>query len=115
MEGEMDRKLRHKMAIGCVGAITPVILSLLIFDAQNLANIDLPGMLGYALRVFALLFCACVVIFLNSDENKPAKIFQLGLAAPALLSGMINANMAVEKNKQVKAYAKAAQQTRDTE
>ncbi len=104
----MDEELRGKMVLGCVGAVTPVILNLLIIDAQNLANVNVYGVVGYFARVFALLFCGCVIIYLNSDETKPVKIFQLGLAAPALLTGMMNANIAAEATKAGAAQTKAA-------
>ena len=45
---------------------------------------------SYAVRLVALCACACIVIYLNGDESRPAKLFQLGIMAPAMLTSMLN-------------------------
>jgi hypothetical protein len=79
------------MSIGCIGALTPILLNLLVVDLQTtLSNVTLITVLSYLVRVVALCAAACIVIFLNDDETKPVKLFQLGIAAPALLTGLLN-------------------------
>jgi hypothetical protein len=90
----MNREVLRKMGIGCVGALTPILINLLIVDLQTtLSNVTLISAFFYMVRVGALCAAACIVVFLNSDESKPVKLFQLGMAAPALLTGMLNASV----------------------
>lgn len=87
----MNQDLMRRMGIGCIGALTPILVNILIVDLQTqLSNTSVISALFYALRVVALCAAACIVIYLNDDESRPVKLFQLGVAAPALLTGMIN-------------------------
>jgi hypothetical protein len=88
---KMNADLLWRMRIGCLGALTPILINVLIVDLQTaLSNITLVSAVFYAIRIVALCAAACLVVYLNSDETKPIKLFQLGIAAPALLTGMIN-------------------------
>jgi hypothetical protein len=83
--------LRKKLFIGCLGALSPIVANLLVVDLDLvLADAKFLTVLSYLVRVFALCATACIVVYLNGDERKPIKIFQLGIAAPALLAGIIN-------------------------
>ncbi len=83
--------LQKKLFIGCLGALSPIIANLLVVDLDLvLANAKLLTVVSYIIRVVALCGAACIVVYLNSDEDKPIKVFQLGIAAPALLTGIIN-------------------------
>jgi hypothetical protein len=87
----MNQESLNRMMIGCLGAMTPILINLLAVDLQTtLSNVTLIEGLFYLVRLILLCVAACIVIFLNSDESKPIKLFQLGVAAPALLTGMIN-------------------------
>ncbi|MDP1602788.1 MAG: hypothetical protein Q8M03_05930, partial [Legionella sp.] len=89
----------RRMGIGCVGALTPILINVLIVDLQTtLSNVTLVSVVFYLIRVAALCGAACIVIFLNSDEVRPVKLFQLGVAAPALLTGMINGAVIAKGN-----------------
>ena len=77
--------LQKKLFIGCLGALSPIIANLLVVDLDLvLANAKLLTVVSYIIRVVALCGAACIVVYLNSDEDKPIKVFQLGIAAPAL-------------------------------
>jgi hypothetical protein len=81
----------QRFFIACLGALTPIITNLLVVDLNtSLSNLHIIDGVTYALRLFALCAAACVVVFLNSDEVRPVKLFQLGVMAPALLTSIIN-------------------------
>jgi hypothetical protein len=81
----------QRFYIACLGALTPIITNLLVVDLNtSLNNLHVIDGLTYAVRLFALCAAACVVVFLNSDEERPVKLFQLGIMAPALLTSIIN-------------------------
>jgi len=83
---------RKKIMIGGLGALTPVIMNLLIVDLNVLLiKLTLFAFLGYIVRVVVLFYLGGLVAFLHKDENSPIKIFELGILAPALITAMINA------------------------
>ena len=47
---------------------------------------------GYAVRALVLCYMGGMIAYLYKDEKSPLKIFQLGLAAPALITAFINAH-----------------------
>jgi len=81
----------QRFFIACLGAMTPILTNLLVVDLNtSLTNLQVIDGVTYAIRLFALCASACVVVFLNSDEQRPVKLFQLGIMAPALLTSIIN-------------------------
>src|SRR5262249_61750466 len=83
--------LKQRLFIGCLGALAPILVNLYVVDLQTTLTNLLPlEALSYALRVLALCVSACIVVYLNSDEARPAKLFQLGIMAPAMLTSMLN-------------------------
>jgi uncharacterized membrane protein YuzA (DUF378 family) len=87
----MDPKLRKRIQIGCLGALTPILINVLVVDLQTtLSNVTVISALAYLVRVIGLCAAACIVVYLNGDESRPIKLFQLGIMAPALLTGMLN-------------------------
>lgn len=92
----------QKFYIACLGALTPIITNLLVVDLNtSLHNLSAIEGITYAIRLFALCASACIVVFLNSDEQRPVKLFQLGVMAPALLTSLINgATISIKANAQ---------------
>ena len=82
--------VRQRVLFGCLGAVTPLVLNLLVVDHLALENLTLVAFAGYAIRVAALLFLGGLVAYFYKSESDLFKIFQLGLAAPALVTGMMN-------------------------
>ena len=84
-------KTSQKILIGGLGALTPVVLNLLVVDLNVLfLNLTLVAGLAYLTRVAILFALGGLVAFLYQDENSPLKLFQLGLAAPALITSLMN-------------------------
>lgn len=85
-------KTRQKILLGGLGALTPIVLNLLVVDLRvTLENLTALVLLGYALRVVVLFYLGGIVAFLHKDENSPLKLFEFGIAAPALIIAMLNA------------------------
>lgn len=80
----------RKLLIGALGAATPLAINFGVVDQLTLANPTPLTLLGYAIRVLALVGLGVLVVVWNLDEPRPARIFQLGLAGPALVTGLLN-------------------------
>lgn len=82
---------QKKFAIGGLGALAPILLSLLVIDLGTLLiDLSVLALVSYLIRVTALFVVGGVIAILNKAENDPWKVFQLGIAAPALLTTAIN-------------------------
>lgn len=87
-----------KFLLGGLGALAPVMTSLLIVDFEKVAeqllthSESLYWILGYTTRVFGLFLIGGMWAYLHKSEREPMKIFQLGIVAPAMLTGMLNAS-----------------------
>jgi hypothetical protein len=83
---------------GGLGALAPTIISLAILDHSSLAhyitNIDQETfkLIGYGFRVVALFAIGGLWAYFHRSEVEPLKLFQLGIVAPAMITGMINAS-----------------------
>lgn len=83
---------QKKILIGGLGALTPIIMNLLVVDLNILlVNLTLFAFIGYAIRVIVLFYLGGVIAYLHKDEKNQIKIFELGIVAPALITVLINA------------------------
>jgi hypothetical protein len=90
--------LRQRLLIGCFGAMAPILVNLCVVDLNTVFSNLLPLVaLTYIVRLVGLCGSACVVVFLNSDEHRPVKLFQLGVMAPAVITQLLNGAAAVNK------------------
>jgi hypothetical protein len=93
-----DIGLGKRLFTGCLGALAPILVNLYVVDLQTtLANLLPLEAVSYAVRVLALCISACVIVYLNNDEMRPAKLFQLGIMAPAMLTSMLNGAVIANK------------------
>lgn len=84
--------IKKKILIGGLGALTPIIMNLLVVDLNILlVNLTVFAFIGYAIRVIVLFYLGGVVAYLHKDEKNQIKIFELGIVAPALITVLINA------------------------
>ncbi|MCI0489221.1 MAG: hypothetical protein L0229_21730 [Blastocatellia bacterium] len=83
----------RKFLIGGLGALAPAIISLLVADLSAiLLGLTFLVCLGAFIKV-VLLFCVGgFVAYLHKEEKNPVRIFELGILAPALITGILNAN-----------------------
>ncbi|HJT44596.1 MAG TPA: hypothetical protein VJ750_13980 [Rhizomicrobium sp.] len=81
--------------IGGGGALLPLLVTLLAVDISQIVDsrtsITLGVYIGAVLRYLVLFILGGIVAWLNSDEDKPLKLVQLGIGAPAIISSLINA------------------------
>lgn len=86
-----DMSTRTKLLIGGLGGVAPVLINLVVIDLQTLLlDLTLLAAISYCVRVVALFAIGGIVAVLNKTENNPFKVFQLGIAAPALITAAIN-------------------------
>jgi hypothetical protein len=83
----------QRFAIGGVGGLLPIIVSLVSFNtASVIDHLDLltPGIyIGYFIKVIAL-FALGGIVAAFSDTTRPWDLLVLGIAAPALITAYIN-------------------------
>lgn len=81
----------EKIFIGGLGALTPVLLNILVIDIEKVfSKLTVLVCVGYAVRV-VLLFCiGGMFAYLHKTEHNALKLFELGIVAPALLTTMVN-------------------------
>jgi hypothetical protein len=83
---------KKRFLFGGIGALLPVIVSILTLDINAyLLNPDalavaLPGII---IRYTLLFFLGGFITYLHNDEDKPFKLVELGIAAPALISSLV--------------------------
>lgn len=82
-----------RIILGAIGGITPYIATLLTIDLASVVHsYQLFDWIGLCLRCAVLIFLGSLMAYLHKSETEPFKIFQLGLAAPALIATLINGN-----------------------
>jgi len=87
----LDTKTR--ITIGALGGISPIIISLLVVDITRLfSETGVMDGIGLSIRFLVLIFIGGLIGYLHTKEEEPFKLFQLGIAAPALLTTAINGN-----------------------
>lgn len=73
----------------------PVLVSLLAIDIGATFDSDLGltagNIVGFVVRYMILFLLGGFVAYLHDDETKPFKLFELGVAAPALITSLITA------------------------
>jgi hypothetical protein len=83
---------RNRFLTGGLGALVPILLNLVVVDLQTqLQDVTALSVVSYLLRNVALFAVGGIVVtFFNASEQAPAKLFQLGIVAPALLTALLN-------------------------
>lgn len=93
ISGEKPLSTRDKILIGGLGALTPIIMNLLVIDLEKLLiNLTVISVIAYIIKVAILFYIGGIVAYLNKDEQKPIKLFQLGIYAPAMIIAFMNTN-----------------------
>ena len=93
----LDTKTR--ILVGSIGGISPIIISLLVVDVVALYNeTGLMDGIGLGVRFLVLVFIGGLIGYLHHNEEEPFKLFQLGIAAPTLLTTAINGNSVINQD-----------------
>lgn len=86
-------KTSYKILLGGFGALTPILLNLVAVDLrQPLQDLTILVFLGYLIKVLILFLIGGIVAFLHQEEISPARLFELGIIAPALITALVNGN-----------------------
>lgn len=88
----------HKrILLGGLGAVIPIVVNFAIVDfATIMVSLTIVVVVGYLIRFVVLFFLGALWGYIHSSESDPKKIVQLGMVAPALITGILNAsNVAV--------------------
>jgi hypothetical protein len=92
----------RKFIIGGLGALLPVLVSLLAIDIAGVVDhwkeITVGTYVGYVLRDLILFVLGGVIAALNTEVTKPLTLVQLGIAAPALITSFINGSAVASKS-----------------
>ena len=83
----------QKMILGALGALTPVLLNLYAVDFEKLfmnQEITVPYLIGYVVRILILILYGSLIAFFHRDEHNPVKLFQLGIAFPAIVTILLS-------------------------
>jgi hypothetical protein len=82
---------RQKILIGGTGALAPILLNLLVVDLKTtFASISVIVVLGYLMRVGILFSLGGGMAYFHRTEKNALRLFELGIIAPALLTGVMN-------------------------
>lgn len=89
---DMAKEMKIACFIGAAAGITPLVVSLISVEAELILDIFAPKILiGYLIKTAGLMALGAFVVFVNSESDYK-KAFQLGIMAPALIVGTINAS-----------------------
>ena len=90
----------QKFVIGGIGGLAPVLATLYFVDigvvAGYIQNLDTDPeagvkLAGYIARFLFLFLLGGFWAYLHQSEQNLLKVFQLGIVAPAMIAGMVNA------------------------
>ena len=87
---------------GGLGGLAPILATFLILEAHTIALYldemsrggSMLTLVGYGVRVVGLFVVGGLWAGLHKSEVDPKKLFQLGIVAPAMITGMISASNA---------------------
>ena len=92
----IEKDFFHRLFIGGLGALTPVVAQLLLVDLEHVfTQASGYAVLGYFIRVGLLFGVGVLAVFLDGSEFNRARLFQIGMGAPALLLATMNGAQAL--------------------
>jgi hypothetical protein len=82
---------RQRFLVAGLGGVSPVLISLIVIDLQTLLLKVTPILvISYLIKILALFALGGLIGWLHKNERELFKLFQLGIAAPALITAGIN-------------------------
>ncbi|HEX6747019.1 MAG TPA: hypothetical protein VF092_06945 [Longimicrobium sp.] len=86
-----EASFRRRFIAAGMGALAPILVNLLVVDPKTVfVSVTLAVALGYAVKTTLLFMAGGAVAWMHPEESSPRKLFQMGIAAPALLTAVIN-------------------------
>ena len=85
---------------GGIGGLAPILATFLILEGEVIGRYlrdlgsggSLLTLVGYSVRVLGLFIVGGLWASLHRSERDPKKLFQLGIVAPAMITGVLNAS-----------------------
>lgn len=104
----MPNNLRKSCYVGAAAGVMPLLVSFISVDAELILENFAPLIAaGYVIKSLGLMILGAFVVYVNSELDYK-KAFQLGIMAPALVIGTMNAN-SLNKEKAINEYFQNAQ------
>jgi len=102
----MPLPCRSRVCMGAMGGLLPIVVTLAVTDVvtiQQVINSGFAGsgsvasFAGWAVKVLMLMTIGGLVAYFYESETSRLKLLQIGIAAPAILTSMVNgANVAAK-------------------
>ena len=81
--------------IGALGGVAPVLVNVLSIDPDAVfSEAQTLAIAGWLVRIAVLCGLGALVAWLHQKETNPWKVFQLGIAGPALITAVLNGQAA---------------------
>jgi len=109
---DWDQNSKYRFLLGGIGACLPLVLQAIALDAPP--SLTEGNVVGAGLRSVVLFFLGGFIAYLHSDEVKPIKLIQIGVAAPALATVLATGNAVKQQNTVKQVQAPAAIEERAT-
>lgn len=111
----MKKVAKNCLIVGGIGGALPLIINLINVDASTMfKNFEWLVFLGYFVRVTILILLGALLVWINS-ENDVKRAFQLGIMAPAVVVGYLNATDVQNKQVELDLTKEQLRRTRTTE
>ena len=95
---------KKRFLVGGGGALMPVLISILAIDVGTMldseSSLSTANIIGISIRYLVLFVIGGVVAYLHEEEASTFKLFELGIAAPALLTSLISAQGIITETNQ---------------
>ncbi len=83
---------KEPLLIGALAGVTPLLVNIVNTEADTLVSqFNIEIIMGYVIQAVVLMILGAFLVYVNSEDNK-WKAFQIGVMAPALVVGLLNAH-----------------------
>ncbi|MGE0745819.1 MAG: hypothetical protein AB7K86_11250 [Rhodospirillales bacterium] len=97
---------RSRVCMGAMGGLLPIVVTLAVTDVVTIQQVinngfagtgSVASFAGWAVKVLMLMTIGGLVAYFYESETSRLKLLQIGIAAPAILTSMVNgANVAAK-------------------
>lgn len=99
---------QRRFLLGGAGAVLPVMISVVTLDIATYVSggFSWSQIIGITIRYSLLFLVGGFVAYLHDDEDKPFKLVEIGVAAPALITSLVAGNAVTGSSGQVDIHKK---------